>query len=124
MAQVGNVVKVIATGETGTVTELSRWSGRLEVMVDLGAEEVGFAPSEIRVVEDLTPAQQKFMEVLNRSAPYGVGVGNGRSLRLNTARALKRKGLITLTAHASMITGRRTWDYSATLAVDNTDCVR
>jgi hypothetical protein len=50
MAQVGNTVQVIATGETGTVVELTTWSGRPEVMVDLGSEEVGFSLGEIKVV--------------------------------------------------------------------------
>jgi hypothetical protein len=65
---------------------------------------------------ELTPAQQIFMAALIDAAPYGAGVGNGRALRLDTARALHRKGLIVLTAYPSMLTGRLTYDYRAALA--------
>lgn len=68
----------------------------------------------------LTPAQQHFMDKLTSEAPFGVGVGNGRTLRLDTARALQRKGLIVLTAYPSMITGRLSYDYRAVLAVEVT----
>ncbi len=64
----------------------------------------------------LTPAQQAFMAALVDAAPYGVGVGNGRATRLDTARALKRKGLIVLTSHRSIgWSGRVVYDYRATL---------
>lgn len=43
----GTQVRVRATGEVGTVVEVTTWGGRPEVIVDLGSEEVGFAPSEL-----------------------------------------------------------------------------
>lgn len=48
--QVGDTVELLHDCRKGTVTEISRWSGRTEYMVDLGNVELGFARSEIRAV--------------------------------------------------------------------------
>jgi hypothetical protein len=66
----------------------------------------------------LTATQQRFMDALTDEDAFGrVAVGNGRELRLDTARALQRKGLIVLTSYRSTHTGRVTHDYQATLPV-------
>lgn len=40
-------MRVRETGEVGVVDEITAWSGRMEWMVDLGSEQVGFQPQEL-----------------------------------------------------------------------------